>query len=185
MTEDKKDLQKKWYFVRALSGKERKVKERIENEIKKTGYSDAIPQVIIPTEKVYHVRNGRPVHKERNLFPGYILINTALNGEVEHFIKGIAGVVGFLQTEKGKIDPLREEEVIRILGKIDEMAEIDEEVHDTFIVGEHVKIIDGPFNGLNGVIEELYDEKKKLKVMVKIFERKVPVELRFIQIEKE
>jgi transcriptional antiterminator NusG len=176
---------KKWYVVRALSGKEKKVKELLENEIVKMGLSDAIPQVIIPTEKYYQVRKGRPVHKERNLFPGYVLIFTELNSVTKTFIKGIPGVLGFLGEKQGKIDPLREEEVLKILGKIDEIAEADEELHEIFLVGEHVKIIDGAFNGLNGIIEEVYDDKKKLKVMVKIFERKVPVELKIMQVEKE
>jgi len=185
MSEEIKEVEKKWYVVRTLSGKERKVKEQLENEIRKEHYENYIPQVLIPTEKVYQVRKGKPIQKERNMFPGYILVNTALNGEIMHFIKGVKGVVGFISTEKGKIDPLREEEVIRLLGKIDEVAENEEIVMDPFIVGEHVKIIDGAFKGMSGFIEELYEDKKKLKVMVKIFERKVPVELRFMQVEKE
>ena len=177
--------EKKWYVVRALSGKEKKVKEHLENEIVKMGFTDAIPQVIIPTEKVYQVRKGKPVHKVRNLFPGYILVFTELNNVTKAFIKGVTGIVGFPGEKQGRIDPLRDDEVARILGKIDELAEADEEIEMMYIVGEHVRIIDGAFNGLNGIIEEVYDDKKKLKVMVKIFERKVPVELKFIQVEKE
>ena len=185
MTEERKILDKKWYVVRAMSGKERKTKETLESEIKKRGLTEAIPQVIVPTEKVYQVRNGKPVHRERNLFPGYVLINTILTGEIEYFVRGIPGVVGFLGAKQGKIDPLREDEVLRILGKMDEIAEAGDEIHDTYIVGEHVKIVDGAFNGLSGIIEETYEDKKRVKVMVKIFERKVPVDLKIIQIEKE
>ncbi len=179
------EIQKKWYVVRALSGKEKKVKEYLEGEIARHGLSEQISQVLIPTEKVYQVRNGKPVHKERNFFPGYILVNAVLDGEVEHIIRGVTGVIGFLGTKDGKATPLRSDEVARILGKVDELAQGGEEINVPFYVGEPVKVIDGPFNGFSGVIEEVYDEKKKLKVMVKIFGRRTPLELRFIQVEKE
>jgi len=179
------EIQKKWYVVRALSGKEKKVKEYLENEISRLGLSEQVSQVLIPTEKVYQVRNGKPVHKERNFFPGYILINAVLDGEIEHIIRGVTGVIGFLGTKDGKATPLRSDEVARILGKVDELSESDEEINVPYYVGEPVKVIDGPFNGFSGVIEEVYDEKKKLKVMVKIFGRRTPLELRFIQVEKE
>ncbi|MBN2778823.1 MAG: transcription termination/antitermination factor NusG [Bacteroidales bacterium] len=179
------EIQKKWYVVRALSGKEKKVKEYLENEISRLGLSEQVSQVLIPTEKVYQVRNGKHVHKERNFFPGYILINAVLDGEIEHIIRGVTGVIGFLGTKDGVATPLRSDEVARILGKVDELAESDEEINVPYYVGEPVKVIDGPFNGFSGVIEEVYDEKKKLKVMVKIFGRRTPLELRFIQVEKE
>lgn len=179
------EIEKKWYVVRALSGKEKKVKEYLEIEIARYGLAEQISQVLIPTEKVYQVRNGKPVHKERNFFPGYILVNAVLDGEVEHIIRGVTGVIGFLGTKDGKATPLRSDEVARILGKVDELAQGSEEISVPFYVGEPVKVIDGPFNGFSGVIEEVYDEKKKLKVMVKIFGRRTPLELRFIQVEKE
>jgi len=179
------EIAKKWYVVRAMSGKEKKVKEYLDMEILRLGLSDQISQVLIPTEKVYQVRNGKPVHKERNFFPGYILIHAVLDGEVEHIVRGVTNVIGFLGTKDGKAIPLRSEEVSRILGKVDELAESSEEINVPFYVGEPVKVIDGPFNGFGGVIEEVYEEKKKLKVMVKIFGRRTPLELRFIQVEKE
>lgn len=179
------EVEKKWYVVRALSGKEKKVKEYLEGEISKLGLTEQVSQVLIPTEKVYQVRKGKPVHKERSFFPGYILIYAALDGEVEHIIKGVSGIIGFLGTKDGQPIPLRNDEVSRILGKVDELSESSEEVNVPFYVGEAVKVIDGPFNGFSGIIEEVYDEKKKLKVMVKIFGRKTPLELRFIQVEKE
>ncbi|MDD4148471.1 MAG: transcription termination/antitermination protein NusG [Bacteroidales bacterium] len=179
------EIEKKWYVVRALSGKEKKVKEYLENEILRLGLSEHIPQVLIPTEKVYQVRNGKPVHKERNFFPGYILINAVLDGEVEHIIRSVTGVIGFLGTKDGVATPLRSDEVARILGKVDELADGNEEINVPYYVGEPVKVVDGPFSGFSGVIEEVYDEKKKLKVMVKIFGRRTPLELRFIQVEKE
>lgn len=145
---------------------------------------DYISQVLIPTEKVYQVRKGKKITKERNYFPGYILIEAVLTGEIPHIIRNIPNVIGFLGT-RGEPDPLREAEVKRILGKVDELAELGEEVNVPFIVGEAVKVTDGPFNSFSGVIEEINEEKKKLKVMVKIFGRKTPLELSFMQVEKE
>lgn len=175
---------KKWYVVRAISGKEKKVKEYLENEINRLNLQDYISQVLIPTEKVYQVRKGKKISKERNYFPGYVLIEATLVGEIPHIISNIPNVLGFLGT-KGEADPLRPSEVKRILGKVDELAEQGEEVNVPFIVGESVKVIDGPFNSFTGIIEEINEEKKKLKVMVKIFGRKTPLELSFMQVEKE
>lgn len=176
--------EKKWYVVRAISGKEKKVKEYLESEIKRLDLQDYISQVLIPTEKVYQVRKGKKISKERNYFPGYVLIEAALVGEVPHIITNVPNVLGFLGT-KGEPDPMRESEVKRILGKVDELAEQGEEVNVPFIVGETVTVTDGPFNSFSGVIEEINEEKKKLKVMVKIFGRKTPLELGFMQVEKE
>lgn len=175
---------RKWYVVRAISGKEKKVKEYLENEINALNLQDYISQVLIPTEKVYQVRKGKKISKERNYFPGYVLIEAALVGEIPHIVKNIPNVLGFLGT-KGEPDPLRPSEVNRILGKVDELAEQGEEVNIPYIVGESVTVIDGPFNSFSGVIEEINEEKKKLKVMVKIFGRKTPLELGFMQVEKE
>lgn len=178
--------EKKWYVVRAISGKERKVKEYIDAEISKGNLHNYVSQVLIPTEKVYQIRNGKKISKERNFYPGYILIEAVLEGEIAHIIKNITGVIGFLGTEKGgKPTPLRIAEVNRILGKVDELAANDEELNIPYYVGEQVKVIDGPFNSFTGVIEEVNEEKKKLKVMVKIFGRKTPLELSFMQVEKE
>ena len=178
------DSGKKWYVVRAISGKEKKVKERLENEIKRLGIEGFISQVLIPTEKVYQIRKGKKISKERNYFPGYVLIEAELTGEIPHIIRNIPDVLGFLGT-RGKADPIRPAEVKRILGKVDELAEQGEEVNIPFIVGETVVVIDGPFNSFSGVIEEINEEKKRLKVMVKIFGRKTPLELGFMQVEKE
>lgn len=180
------DVDKKWYVVRAISGKEKKVKDFIESEIKALGLDDFVAQVLIPTEKVYQIRNGKKVSKERNFFPGYVLIEASLVGEVPHVIKNINNVIGFLGAEKrGEPIPLRQSEINRILGKVDELAETDEALNIPFIAGETVKVVDGPFNNFHGVIEEINEEKKKLKVMVKIFGRKTPLELGFMQVEKE
>ncbi|MFO8054849.1 MAG: transcription termination/antitermination protein NusG [Bacteroidales bacterium] len=178
--------EKKWYVVRALSGSEKKVKKHIESEIKRLNLQDYIAQVLIPTEKVYQVRNGKKISKERNYFPGYVLIEADLVGEIAHYIREIPGVIGFLGASKGgKPIPLRQHEVNRILGKVDELSDSEEQLNVPFLVGETVKVIDGPFNSFTGTIEGVNEEKKKLKVMVKIFGRKTPLELGFTQVEKE
>jgi transcriptional antiterminator NusG len=177
---------KKWYVVRAVSGKEKKVKDFIELEVKRAKLEDFVTQVLIPTEKIFQIRNGKKISKERNFFPGYVMIEAELVGEVPHLIKGVNNVIGFLGAEKGgEPVPLRMSEVNRILGKVDELADSEEELNIPFVVGESVKVIDGPFNNFNGVIEEINEEKKKLKVMVKIFGRKTPLELGYMQVEKE
>ncbi|MCX6230601.1 MAG: transcription termination/antitermination protein NusG [Bacteroidetes bacterium] len=175
---------KKWYVVRAISGKEKKVKEYMESEINRLNLQEYISQVLIPTEKVYSVRKGKKISKERNYLPGYVLIEAVLLGEIPHIIKNIPNVIGFLGS-KGEPVAMRQAEVNRILGKVDELSDQSEELNDPFIVGESVKVIDGPFNSFSGIIEEVNDEKKKLKVMVKIFGRKTPLELSFMQVEKE
>ena len=179
------EVDKKWYVLRAIGGKEKRVKEYIESEISRLELQEFISQVLIPTEKVYQIRNGKKISKERNFFPGYVLIEANLVGEMTHILKGIPNVIGFLESEGDNPTPLRQSEVNRILGKVDELAESDEEINVPFYVGETVKVIDGPFNSFNGIIEEVNDEKKKLKVMVKIFGRKTPLELSFMQVEKE
>lgn len=181
------EIVKKWYVLRAIGGKEKKVKEYIENEISTLGMQDYVSQVLIPTEKVYQIRNGKKISKERNYFPGYVLVEANLIGEVPHILRNIPNVIGFLgaKGENEEPVPLRQSEVNRILGKVDELAAGDEEINVPFFVGESVKVIDGPFNSFTGIIEEVNEEKKKLKVMVKIFGRKTPLELSFMQVEKE
>ena len=177
---------KKWYVLRAIGGKEKKVKEYIDNEIAVGDLKGFVDQVLIPTEKVYQIRNGKKISKERNFFPGYVLIEAALVGEVAHTLRNFPNVIGFLgDTKGGDPVPMRQNEVNRILGRVDELAETGEELNIPYVVGETVKVIDGPFNGFNGTIEEINEEKKKLQVMVKIFGRKTPLELSFMQVEKE
>jgi transcriptional antiterminator NusG len=177
---------KKWYVVRAISGQEKKVRDYIELEVRRNKMEDLVSQILVPMEKVYQVRNGKKIVKERSLYPGYILLEAALVGELPHVVKNTTGVINFLGSEKGGNPvPLRPSELNRILGKIDEISESVEEINIPFTVGESVKVIDGPFNNFSGVIEEINEEKKKLKVMVKIFGRKTPVELNYMQVEKE
>ena len=177
---------KKWYVLRAISGKEKKVKEVIDAEVRRSNMGAYISQVLIPMEKFYQIKDGKKVSKERNILPGYVLLEADLTGEIAHTLKQLPNVIGFLGAEKGGDPvPMRMTEVNRILGKVDEMAETGEAIHNPYHVGETIKVIDGPFNGFNGVIEEINEEKKKLKVMVKIFGRKTPLELSFMQVQKE
>lgn len=180
------EIEKKWYVLRTVGGKEKKVKEYIESEISNTDLEKFVGQVLIPTEKIFVVRNGKKIMKERIFTPGYIYVEAALTGEIPHILRGITNVIGFLGDTKGG-DPtaMRQSEVNRILGKVDELANKDEEFDIPYYVGESVKVTDGPFNGFTGTIEEVNTEKKKLKVMVKIFGRKTPVELSYMQVEKE
>ena len=178
-----------WYVVRAVSGQEKKVKEYLETEISRQKMADFIPEILIPTEKVYEIRNGKKRIRERNFFPGYILVSADLsNGEVEHLVKSIPGVLGFLGDEGGankKAVPLRQSEVNRILGRVGDIEEGEVSVGTEYFVGESIKVMDGPFSGFAGTIQEVFEDKKKLNVVVKIFGRSTPVELNYIQVEKE
>ena len=176
---------KKWYVVRAVSGQENKVKSYIETEISRLGMSDYISQVLVPTEKVVQVRDGKKISKDKVYIPGYVMIEANLVGEIPHIIKSITGVIGFLGEVKGGDPvPLRLSEVNRMLGKVDELSVNTDNQSIPFTVGEVVKVVDGPFNGFNGSIEKINEEKRKLEVMVKIFGRKTPLELSFMQVEK-
>ena len=181
----------KWYVVRAVSGQEKKAKTYLENEIARQHLEEVIPQVLIPSEKVYEMRNGKKRVRERSFYPGYVLIQADLaSGEIEHLITSIPGVIGFLGAGEGsaatkKPVALRVNEVNRILGKVDEIDEQQETLETPFIKGETVKVMDGPFNGFTGTIEEIFEERRKLNVMVKIFGRNTPLELNYVQVEKE
>ena len=175
----------KWYVLRVVSGKERKVKEYLDKEVSRD-WKDVVKQIFLPVEKVYKVQNGKKVMRERNYYPGYVMIEIAdgkLNDDLRDTIKNTTNVIHFL----GKEDPiaLRKAEVNKMLGKMDEMAEAGGvSMSEPFIIGETIKIIEGPFKDFNGVIEEVHDDKKKLKVSVKIFGRSTPVELNYMQVEK-
>jgi transcriptional antiterminator NusG len=175
---------KKWYVLRAVSGKEAKVKEYIEAEMKHNALlTQYVSQVLIPTEKHATLRNGKRVVKEKISLPGYVLVEAELKGDVAHTLRFMPNVLGFL----GGLDnptPVRQADINRILGNVEE-TELVDEVTVPYVVDETVKVTDGPFSGFSGVIEEVNAEKHKLKVMVKIFGRKTPLELSFMQVEKE
>jgi transcriptional antiterminator NusG len=176
---------KKWYVVRAVSGQENKVKAYIETEINRLGMSDYVSQVLVPTEKVVQIRDGKKIAKDKVYFPGYVMIEANLIGEIPHIIKSITSVIGFLgEVKGGEPVPLRMSEVNRMLGKVDELAVNTDMQSIPFKIDETIKVIDGPFNGFNGTIEKINEEKRKLEVMVKIFGRKTPLELSFMQVEK-
>ena len=175
---------KKWYVLRAISGKEVKVKEYIETEMRLRGLTDKVSQVLIPTENVVQVRNGKRVVREKSYLPGYVLVEAELVGDIAFMLRHTPNVLGFL----GGMDnptPIRQAEVNRILGRETELQEGPEEAALEFTLGEVVKVNTGPFSGFNGVIEEINAERKRLKVMVKIFGRSTPVDLGYMQVDKE
>ncbi|HEX5152383.1 MAG TPA: transcription termination/antitermination protein NusG [Parafilimonas sp.] len=181
----------KWYVLRVVSGKERKVKEYLDKDIVRSGYAEVIKQVFLPMEKVYKVQNGKKVMREKNYFPGYVMLEVLdgkLTDDMIHHISNVSNIMHFLtdgKGSKGNIISLRKSEVNKMLGKVDEMSDAGGmTMSEPFIIGETIKIIDGAFNDFNGVIEEVNDEKKKLKVIVKIFGRSTPVELNYMQVEK-
>ncbi len=181
----KTGTEKPWYVIRAISGKEKRVKQYIESEIKRLNLGDFVGQVLIPTEKVFQFKDGKKISKERSYLPGYILIEANLVGEIPHIISNVTGVISFLGSKGEAPQPLRTSEVNRLLGKMDELSDAEEVINIPYVIGESVKVIDGPFNNFSGVIEDINEEKKKLKVMVKIFGRKTPLELSYMQVEKE
>ena len=176
---------KKWYVVRAVSGQEAKIKDYIASEINRLGYDSYLEDILVPTEKVVQIRNGKKINKEKVYYPGYIMIKADLSGEIPHVIKSVTNVIGFLgETKGGEPIPLRKVEVNRLLGKVDELELSKEHVAIPFTIGESIKVVDGPFNGFTGTIEHVNEDKRKLQVMVKIFGRKTPLELSYMQVEK-
>ena len=192
------DSTKKWYVLRAAGGKEKKAKEYLEKEIERCGLQDLVSQVLVPTEKVYRIRDGKRICTERLFYPGYVLIEAELTGELQYIIRNeVPHMSGFL-TEKRAVNrgddkvqeeklpvPLRDEEVRRILGEQDEQAVTEAETVVDYRVGDAVKITDGPFSGFDGTVEEIVEDRSKLKVTVMIFGRKTILELNFTQVTKE
>ena len=181
------EVKKSWYVLRAISGKEAKVKELLEGAMKNTDLGNHVFQVLIPTEKVLTIKNGKKVVKEKNLYSGYVFVEAELIGEVVHELVNTTNVIDFLKGrgKDAKPEPLRESEVMRMLGTADDINENIEEGVNDYMVGEIVKVNSGAFNGFNGKITEVLPEKKKLRVMVKIFGRETPLELENSQVERE
>jgi transcriptional antiterminator NusG len=181
MSEDKK-----WYSLRVVSGKEKSIKERIELELQRNKWTDVVTQVLVPSEKVYKIRGGKKVILERNILPGYILVEAVasrFSGEMVQTISNVANVIHFLG--KNNPVPMSQAEANRMLGKVDDSQEVTAAMIEPFLVGETVKIIDGPFNDFVGDVKEVNEDKKKLKVIVKIFGRGTEVELNYMQVEKQ
>lgn len=176
-------VEKKWYVVRTYSGHENKVKAYIENEITQAGLADRVGSVIVPSEKVFEVKDGKKKSKTRTFFPGYILVEAILDKETTHIILNTPSVISFVGP-KNTPAPLQTAEVRRLIGKIEARKDV-EVVEVPFKPGDAVKVTDGPFNSFNGFVQEINEEKMKVKVMVSIFGRKTPVELDFSQVEAE
>ena len=177
----------KWYVLRAISGKENKVKEYIEGAlVTSTLFKEYVSQVLIPTEKVVALRGGKRVVKERNMLPGYVLVECNLTDECYPLLRNIPNVLGFLSENKSSIKPapVSQAEINKIVGNVDDI-EVETMMEETFLVGERVKVITGAFNGFEGVINEVSQDKRKLKVVVTIFDRQTPLELGFDQVAKE
>lgn len=175
----------KWYVLRTFSGREKKVKQYLEQEIERLGLEEKIEEILIPTEQVFEMRGGQKRSREKRFFPGYILIHGHLDSSILHVIDNTPNVIGFLESGGEGPSPLRPDEVQRILGRIDEAREAGEKPEIPYKVGDAVKVVDGPFSDFSGVVEEVFPEKAKVKVMVSIFGRKTPLELDYLQVEQE
>jgi transcriptional antiterminator NusG len=184
-----------WYILRVVNGQEKKVKEHLQKEVDIRKMGDFVGRLITKTEKVYQIRKSKDgktkkITTERNTLPGYVIVEANLNnGEVLHTIKSVPGVLGFLNVDGAKQNempkPMRDSEINRLIGDVEATDENDVKHDLTFMVSERVKVIDGPFTGFSGVVQEVFDDKKKLNVVVTIFGRNTPVELNYIQVEKE
>jgi transcriptional antiterminator NusG len=174
---------KRWYVVRTYSGHENKVKAYLENEVNQAGLGERISSVIVPSEKVFEVKDGKKKSKTRTFFPGYILVEAVLDKATQHLILNTPSVISFVGPKNAPA-PLQPSEVRRLIGKIEERKDV-EVIEVPFHLGEAVKVIDGPFNNFSGFVQEVNEEKMKVKVMVSIFGRKTPVELDFSQVELE
>lgn len=177
-------MESKWYVVRTFSGHENKVKTLLEAELNDNEDLQAkVKEILVPMEKVFEVKDGKKRSKKKNFFPGYILVQADLDNQVKEFILNTQSVMGFLGTGN-QPNPLQPDEVKRIVGRINQ-DETTERMETIFRNGDIVKIIDGPFNNFSGTIQEVNEEKMKIKVMVSIFGRKTPVEIDFVQAELE
>ena len=177
--------QMRWYVIRCYSGNEKKAKKHIDHEFMEQNlYDKHVTRMIIPTRKEVYIKNGKKISRDVNFYPGYVLIETNMSPEVQHIIKNAQGVMSILGS-KDAPEPLRDDEVKRILGKIDDLNEASENIKSYFIVGESIIITDGPFANFNATVEEVNEEKKKLKASIKIFGRKTPVEIDFTQVTKQ
>ena len=171
----------KWYALRSYSGHENKVKAYLESEIRRQALEERITMVVVPVEKVYEMRDGKKRTKTRNFFPGYVLVQCVMDNQTKHLILNTPSVISFVGP-KTTATPLRNEEVDKILGRMEERK--DSETPEMQVrVGDPVRVVDGPFNTFSGFVQEVNQEKQKMKVMVSIFGRKTPIELDFSQVE--
>tara|TARA_B100000579_G_scaffold49724_1_gene34660 strand:- start:132 stop:656 length:525 start_codon:yes stop_codon:yes gene_type:complete len=171
-----------WYIVQAYSGFEKKVVDSIKDSLIKNKLDSHLEKILVPTHQVTEVKKGKRTKKEKKYFPGYVLIKIDLNKQIYHLIKNIPKISGFLGSSD-KPSPLTDDEIQRILGQVSESA-INQKSGISFEIGEKVKVCDGPFASFNGLVEEIDEEKSRLKVSVSIFGRPTPVDLEFNQVEK-
>ena len=176
-------MEKKWYAIHVYSGQENKIKTYLENEIERAGLESKITEILIPQEEVIEMKQGKKKVKNKMFFPGYMLIEMILDNETQHLVQNTPGVINFVGS-LNKPQTLHQTEIERILGQVRE-KERDDRTEIPFKIGDSIKVIDGPFNDFTGYIEEVNDEKNKVKVMVSIFGRPTPVELDFLQVELE
>jgi len=174
---------KNWYIVQSHSSFENKVAQLIKEEAKKVNLSEKIEEIVVPTHDVTEVKRGKRVQRKKKYFPGYVLIKSEMDNELYHLIKGIKKVSGFLGS-KGIPVPVSDKEIEKILGQIkDGVAQPKSAIE--YSIGEKVQVIDGPFASFNGLVEDIDEEKSRLKVSVSIFGRPTPVDLEYSQVEKE
>ena len=176
---------RKWYVLRTFSGQEKRIKDYIELELDRSGMQDMVEQILIPTEQVLELRSGKKRTRDKTLFPGYVFIKALISNELKHIVSGLPISTNFTVNSKGEPIPLRPDEIARILGQVKESAEAGPMSDIPYEVGQSVKVIDGPFNNFSGVIEDIQADKMKLTVMVSIFGRRTPLELEYIQVERE
>ena len=176
----------KWYVLKSISGQENKVKNYIENEMRRLKLESFVTQVVIPTEKTYTIgKTGKKIMKEKPYYPGYLMVEANLTGEVPHIIKNIPGVISFLSlTRHGDPVPMRKQEVNRMLGVVDELSEYASMQEIPFKVGDSVKVIEGIFKDFSGQIEKINEDKRSLEISVLILGKKTPTELNYTQVEK-
>ncbi|HID39737.1 MAG TPA: transcription termination/antitermination factor NusG [Calditrichaeota bacterium] len=178
--------EKKWYALRVYSGKEARVKAQIEKEIEIQGIKDKVGHIVIPSENIIEMKDGKKKVKNKTFFPGYMLIEMVLDNQTKHVVSNAPGVVSFVGPKNEPV-PLRESEMRSILGKIERSREtqVKGKVSIPFKVGDPIRVVDGPFNDFTGFVEEINEEKNKVKVNISIFGRPTPVELDFLQVELE
>jgi transcriptional antiterminator NusG len=178
-------MAKNWYIVHAYSNFEKKVAESIQERAEIENLDSAFDEIIVPTEEVVELRRGRKINREKRFFPGYVLVNMELTDETFHLVKNTPKVSGFLGSEHGtKPHPVSQEEIDRIINRVEETSDGGPRPSVIFEIGEQVRVSEGPFASFNGLVEEIDEEKSKLKVAVSIFGRPTPVELQYTQVEK-
>lgn len=173
----------RWYVVHAYSGMEKSVERNIRERINRAGMQDMFGEILVPTEEVVEIRNGQKRTSERRFYPGYVLVQMVMNDDTWHLVKHTNKVTGFVGGAKNRPAPISDDEVAKIMGQMEEGVEKPRHKVE-FIVGEYVRVKDGPFTDFNGTVEEVNYEKSKVRVSVTIFGRATPVELEFSQVEK-